>query len=67
MSGLMPTLGKGTHAFHPSNQTRGASSAIMVSTMVPEPLSNDETTANTPAITPSTQSSIVSPSNNWLT
>ncbi|KAF8222228.1 hypothetical protein L208DRAFT_1413732 [Tricholoma matsutake] len=45
MSRLMPILGKGTHAFHPSNQTWGASSAI--STIVPEPLSNDETTANT--------------------
>ena len=40
MSGLMPTLGKGTHAFHPSNQTWGASSAV--STMVPKPLSDNE-------------------------
>lgn len=64
MSGLMPILGRGTHAFRPLNQTQGASSAI--STMVPEPLSNDETTANTPAITPSTQSSTVSPSINLL-
>jgi hypothetical protein len=44
MSGLMPTLGKGTHAFCPSNQTWGASSTV--STMVPEPLS-DEATADT--------------------
>lgn len=38
-------LGKGTHAFRPSNQTWGASSAV--STMVPEPLSDNEATANT--------------------
>jgi hypothetical protein len=47
MSGLMPNIGKGTHAFRPSNQTRGASSAV--STMPPEPISDDETPANMPA------------------
>jgi hypothetical protein len=53
MSGLMPSIGKGTHAFRPSNQTQGASSAI--STMPPEPIfSEDETNANT-------QTSVVQP------
>jgi hypothetical protein len=47
MSGLMPSIGKGTHAFRPSNQTRGASSAV--STMPPETISDDETAANTHA------------------
>jgi hypothetical protein len=42
----MPSIGKGTHAFRPSNQTRGASSAV--STMPPEPISDDETTTNAP-------------------
>ena len=45
MSGLMPVLRKGTHAFHPYNQTRGASSTV--STMVPELLSDNEATATT--------------------
>ena len=56
MSELMPSTGKGTHAFRPSNQSRGASSAV--STMAPEPISDDETTANAPA----TQTSIIRPS-----
>ena len=43
----MPSIGKGTHAFHPSNQTRGASSAVL--TMPPEPISDDETAKNMPA------------------
>ena len=44
MSGFMHTLEKGTHAFCPSNQTWGASSAV--STMVPKPLSDNEATAD---------------------
>lgn len=46
----MPSLGKGTHAFRPSDQTRGASSAV--STMPPEPISDEETpvTLNQPPI-----------------
>ena len=55
MSGLMPSIGKGTHAFRPSNQTWGASSAV--STMPPEPISDDETAMNMPAA----QTSVVQP------
>ncbi|KAF8235265.1 hypothetical protein L208DRAFT_1257999 [Tricholoma matsutake] len=48
MSALMPGLGKGTHAFRPSDQTQGASS--VVSTMPPEPISDKETPVDTSAL-----------------
>lgn len=60
MSGLMPGIGKGTHAFHPSEQTHGASSTIL--TMIHESTSGNETESST--TTAALPSPIIQPSTN---